>query len=179
MAIRIQCFARRMSAWSERRRLHDTYMIKLRNSAATLIQSILRSYACKLQLQHLREERRLLLETKEKARVEVLQHHSAIIIQKYCRRVLAIAKCEHKQIELGLHLRLLMYIERFVVDGCLFSFIKSINDDYIRYERTITSTIEREEKLAQTFVEKVINARDGDHSTAWQNYIELVCRHFY
>ena len=66
-----------------------------------------------------------------------------------------------------------MYIERFVVDGCMFSFIKSINDDYIRYERTITSTIEREEKLAQTFVEKVINARDGDHSTAWQNYIEL------
>jgi hypothetical protein len=173
MAIRIQCFARRMSAWSERRRLHDTYMIKLRNSAATLIQSILRSYACKLQLQHLREERRLLLETKEKARVEILQHHSATIIQKHCRRMLAIAKCEQKQIELGLHLRLLMYIERFVVDGCMFSFIKSINDDYIRYERTITSTIEREEKLAQTFVEKVINARDGDHSTAWQNYIEL------
>lgn len=173
MAIRIQCFARRMSAWIERRRLHDIYMIKLRISATTLIQSILRSYSCKLQLQQLREERRLLLETKEKARVEVLQHHSATIIQKHYRRVLAIAKCEHKQIELGLHFRLLMYIERFVVDGCIFSFIKSINDDYIRYERIITSTIEREEKLAQTFVEKVINVRDGDHSTAWQKYIEL------
>ena len=173
MAIRIQCFARRISALSERRRLRDVYMIKLRTAAVTLIQSILRSYICKLQLQLMREERRLLLETKEKARVEMLQHHSATIIQKHCRRVLAIAKCEIKQIELGLHLRLLMYIERFAVDGCIFSFLKSINDDYIRYERTITSTIEREEKLAQTFVEKVINARDGDHSTAWQNYIEL------
>ena len=173
MAIRIQCFARRMSAWRERRRLHDVYMIKLRTSAVTLIQSILRSYICKLQLQLLREERRLLLDTKEKARVEMLQHHSATIIQKHCRRVLAIAKCENKQIELGLHLRLLMYIERFAVDGCIFSFLKSINDDYIRYERTITSTIEREEKLAQTFVEKVIHTRDGQHVTAWQNYIEL------
>jgi hypothetical protein len=36
-----------------------------------------------------------------------------------------------------------MYTERFAVDGCMFSFIKSINDDYIRYEQIIKSTIER------------------------------------
>ena len=36
-----------------------------------------------------------------------------------------------------------MYTERFAVDGCMFSFLKSINDDYIRYERIIKSTIER------------------------------------
>jgi len=63
-----------------------------------------------------------------------------------------------------------MYLERYVVDGCLFSFVKSINDDYLRYERTIKHTIEREEKMALSFVEKVVNARDNDHSSAWERY---------
>jgi len=63
-----------------------------------------------------------------------------------------------------------MYLERYVVDGCLFSFVKSINDDYLRYERTIKHTIEREEKMAMSFVEKVVNARDSDHSSAWERY---------
>ena len=48
-----------------------------------------------------------------------------------------------------------MYLERYSTDGDMWSFVKSINDDYIRYERTIKTTIEREEKMAKTFVEKV------------------------
>ena len=67
-----------------------------------------------------------------------------------------------------------MYLERYVVDGCLFSFVKSINDDYLRYDRTIITTIEREEKMAKSFVEQVINARDNDHSSAWERYKNTV-----
>jgi len=63
-----------------------------------------------------------------------------------------------------------MYLERYVVDGCLFSFVKSINDDYQRYERTIRHTIEREETMAMSFVQQVINTRDNDHSSAWERY---------
>ena len=63
-----------------------------------------------------------------------------------------------------------MYLERYVVDGCLFSFVKSINDDYLRYERTIITTIEREEKMAKSFVKEVINTRDNDHSSEWERY---------
>ena len=63
-----------------------------------------------------------------------------------------------------------MYLERYVVDGCLFSFVKSINDDYQRYERIIKHTIEREETMAMSFVQQVINARDNDHSSAWEKY---------
>lgn len=48
-----------------------------------------------------------------------------------------------------------MYLERYVVDGCMWSFVKSINDDYLRYERTVAHIIDREEKMAKTFVDKV------------------------
>ena len=51
--------------------------------------------------------------------------------------------------------------------------MKSINEDYRRFERTITSVIQREEKMAKTFVEKVVKARDEDHSSAWKNYHSL------
>ncbi len=110
-------------------------------------------------------------EEQEKALVEFVQNDSVIIIQKHCRRVLALNIFAARRIELGLHLRvsvhlcsylynsihasifvlillyslcqLLMFLERFAVDGCMFSFLKSINDDYARYETTLTSTIER------------------------------------
>ena len=81
----------------------------------------------------------------------------ATIIQKYYRRRLSKVKCANRKIELNLHERLLMYLERYLVDGCVWTLVKSINNDYSRYERTIKNIIDREERMARTFVEKVIN----------------------
>ena len=102
--------------------------------------------------------------------LQLSEKDAAIIIQKHARRLLSIEIVKNRKIELGLHQRLLMYLERYVVDGCLFSFVKSINDDYLRYERTIKTTIEREETMAMSFVQQVINTRDNDHSSAWERY---------
>lgn len=49
--------------------------------------------------------------------------------------------------------------------------IKSINDDYHRFARTIQATILREQNLATSFVDKVVAARDKDHQNAWKNYL--------
>lgn len=155
MATKLQSIARRRSAIAEMRRRKAEYVKQLRNRAAILIQASYRCYSCKLKAQLLAEERRRRLEAAEKARVGEVRKHSAIVIQKHCRRILSKEKCSNRRIELGLHQRLLMYLERYTVDGCMWSFVKSINDDYKRYERTIIHTIEREEKMAKTFVEKV------------------------
>ena len=63
------------------------------------------------------------------------------------------------------------FLERYAVDGDFFSFVKSINDDYNRFARTIQATILREQNLATSFVDKVVAARDKDHQNAWKNYL--------
>ena len=95
------------------------------------------------------EERKRHLEELEKTRQTNLMHDAATLIQSHVRRRISMMNCANRRIEMGMHERLLMYIERFTVDGDFFLFIKSLNDDYTRFERTITSTIEREEKLAR------------------------------
>jgi len=170
MATKLQSVVRMRFAIKERQRLYSIYITQLRHRSATTIQSLYRCHASKVKAQLLAEEKKRQLEEEEKALVASIEKDSAIIIQKHARRLLSIEIVKNRKIELGLHQRLLMYLERYVVDGCLFSFVKSINDDYLRYERTIKHTIEREEKMALSFVEKVVNARDNDHSSAWERY---------
>lgn len=159
MTIKIQSLARRRMATLKRRRLWVIRIVNLRNNAATKIQSLFRCRLCVLKAKKLAEEKKKRLQEEEEARVAFLESDAATIIQKHYRRCLSIGVCTNRRIELGLHERLLMYLERYRVDGSFFSFVKSINDDYIRYERTITNTIDREERLAKTFVEKVRNER--------------------
>ena len=97
MAIRIQCAARCKASAKERRRLYEIHVEKVKNNAAALIQSIFRCFACKLQAELLAAEKSEQLgvnfvhnEEQEKALVEFVQNDSAIIIQKHCRRVLAL-----------------------------------------------------------------------------------------
>ena len=174
MATKLQSLVRMRVAMKERRRLYGIYITQLRHRSATTIQSLYRCHASKVQAQLLAEEQKRQKEEEEKAREASIENDSAIIIQKHARRLLSIEIVKNRKIELCLHQRLLMYLERYVVDGCLFSFVKSINDDYLRYERTIITTIEREEKMAKSFVEQVINARDNDHSSAWERYKNTV-----
>jgi len=170
MATKLQSLVRMKFAIKERRRLYDIYITQLRHRSATTIQSLYRCHASKVQAQLLAEEKKRQQEEEEKALVASIEKDSAIIIQKHARRLLTIEIVKNRKIEMGLHQRLLMYLERYVVDGCLFSFVKSINDDYLRYERTIRTTIEREETMAMSFVQQVINTRDNDHSSAWERY---------
>jgi hypothetical protein len=74
--------------------------------------NIFRCFACKLQAELLAAEKIEQLgvnfeqnEEQEKALVEFVQNDSAIIIQKHCRRVLALNISASRRIELGLHLR--------------------------------------------------------------------------
>jgi hypothetical protein len=90
MAIRIQCAARCKASAKERRRLHEIHVEKVKNYA-------FRCFACKLQAELLAAEKIEQLgvnfvhnEEQEKALVEFVQNDSAIIIQKHCRRVLAL-----------------------------------------------------------------------------------------
>ena len=170
MATKLQSLVRMKFAIKERQRLYSIYITQLRHRSATTIQSLYRCHASKVRAQLLAEERKRQQEEEEKARVASTEKDSAIIIQKHARRLMSIEIVKNRKIELGLHQRLLMYLERYVVDGCLFSFVKSINDDYLRYERTIRTTIEREETMAMSFVQQVINTRDNDHSSAWDRY---------
>jgi hypothetical protein len=112
MAIRIQCAARCKASAKERRRLYEIHVEKVKNNAAALIQSIFRCFACKLQAELLAAEKIEQLgvnfeqnKEQEKALVEFVQNDSAIIIQKHCRRVLALNISATRRIELGLHLR--------------------------------------------------------------------------
>jgi hypothetical protein len=112
MAIRIQCAARCKASTKERRRLHEIHVEKVKNYAAALIQRIFRCFACKLQAELLAADKIEQLgvnfvhnEEQEKALVEFVQNDSAIIIQKHCRRVLALNISATRRIELGLHLR--------------------------------------------------------------------------
>lgn len=155
MATRIQSIARRRRSILERNRRWEAFMDTKKNEAATKIQSLYRCRAA-MQIQKLlSEERKRRIEEIENARLASVERDSAVVIQKHFRRCLSKSKCANRKVELSLHGRLLMYLERFRLDGCLWSFMKSINDDYVRYERTIQNTIEREEKYAKTFVEKV------------------------
>jgi hypothetical protein len=105
MAIRIQCAARCKASAKERRRLHEIHVEKVKNYA-------FRCFACKLQVELLAAEKIEQLgvnfvhnEEQEKALAEFVQNDSAIIIQKHCRRVLALNISATRRIELGLHLR--------------------------------------------------------------------------
>lgn len=105
MATRIQSMARRRAAVLERARLYTIWMEILRKKSATIIQSLYRCHASKIQAQILTEERRKMLKEQEKARVASVEKDSVTIIQKHCRRILATAKCANRKIELGLHRR--------------------------------------------------------------------------
>ena len=105
MATRIQSMARRRAAILERARLYTIWMEILRKKSATIIQSLYRCHASKIQAQILTEERRKMLKEQEKARVASVEKDSVTIIQKHCRRILATAKCANRKIELGLHRR--------------------------------------------------------------------------
>lgn len=170
MAIKLQCLVRRRIAIVARNRFYEIYMTRLRHRCATTIQGLHRRVCAKKKLQQLAYKKLQQLAEQETVRLTTLEFDSAVVIQKHYRRCQANSHVANRKIEMGLHSRLLIYLERYVVDGCMFSFVKSINDDYLRYDRTITNTIEREEKMAKTFVDKVINARDSDYSSAWERY---------
>ena len=173
MATKIQSIARMRQAVLERKRLWGIYFLQLQHQKATVIQSLARTYAAKMKRRRLAELRRLYLEEQEQDRVASTERNAATLIQSVYRRHLGKIKCKNRRIEISLHGRLLMYLERFAIDGCMWTFVKSINDDYLRFERTIKNVIHREEKMAKTFVEKVVRARDEDHSSAWNNYHSL------
>ena len=115
-----------------------------------------RGHICKLKVEKMADERVLRLRDQEKKQQANQKHEAATKIQAHVRRQIGTMRAANKRVEIGLHQRLLLYIERFSVDGDFFSLMKHINDDYIRFERTITSTIEREEKMAKVRCEWVI-----------------------
>ncbi|KAL7453460.1 hypothetical protein ACHAWC_005139, partial [Mediolabrus comicus] len=121
----------------------------------------------------LEDERQRKHEEQEKDRIASLKENAATLIQSVFRRHLDVQKCINRKLEMSLHDRLLIYLERFAIDGCMWSFVKSINDDYLRFERTIKNVITREEKMAKTFISHVVKARDEDHSNAWKDYHAL------
>ena len=110
MAIRIQCAARCNASAKERRRLYEIHVEKLKYYAAALIQRTFRCFACKLQVELFTAEMKRQLEEQEKARVKSAQNDSAIIIQKHCRRVLALTISANRRIELGLHKRVSVHL---------------------------------------------------------------------
>jgi hypothetical protein len=156
MATKIQCLFRKRSAYNERMRLFAIWIEQLQNDSAVKIQSIVRGYLCKVIAEKMAAEREKLVEEQERVKQANQEHEAAKLIQSHVRRRIAKMHCANRLVELGLHERLLLYIERFWVDGNFFDFMRSINDDYIRFERTITTTIEREEKLAQVSCEEYI-----------------------
>ena len=116
-----------------------------------------RGHICKLKVEKMADERVLRLRDLEKKQQANQKHEAATKIQAHFRRQIGTMRAANKRVEIGLHQRLILYIERFSVDGDFFSLMKHINDDYIRFERTITSTIEREEKMAKVRFEWVID----------------------
>ena len=173
MATKIQSIVRMHKAELIRKMLWDAYLLQLQHQKAIIIQSFVRVHAAQKKRKHLAELRMRYLEEQERDRVATTERNAATLIQSIYRRHLDKIKCANRRIEMACHSRLLMYLQRFAIDGCMWTFVKSINDDYHRLERTIKHVIHREEKMAKTFVEQVLKTRDKDHSSAWKEYHTL------
>eukprot|EP00804_Cyclotella_cryptica_P003080 CCRYP_006079-RA/>CCRYP_006079-RA protein AED:0.07 eAED:-0.01 QI:0/0/0/1/0.5/0.33/3/0/431 len=117
MAIKIQCLLRKRIFDLEIMRRWSLHNANLRENAAIKIQSLYRGHRCKLLNNKMAEDKFRILQEMEKVRVADLENEKATIIQSYFRRCISMKKCANRRIEMDLHERLLMYVERFTVDG--------------------------------------------------------------
>lgn len=76
--------------------------------------------------------------------------------------------------DLGLSDRLRRLAHRFLQNGDLYGFLQAVNDDYQRYEDEQAEILRREDEMAQTFVSKVLQARDVQHQEGWRNFLDAV-----
>ena len=77
-----------------------------------------------------------------------------------------------RAVELGVNQRVLRLAHRYLKSGDLWSFVEAVDADYRRFERDADEARRREDDDAVTFVERVLDARDRDHQTAWKRFMD-------
>ena len=97
---------------------------------------------------------------------------AATCINAHCRGRLAKRARTRKSVESEVNQRLLRLAHRYLKEGDLWSFVEAVDADYRRYERDAVQMQRREDFDAATFVEKVLEKRDGDHVQAWRAFMD-------
>ena len=166
----IQKWARRKLAYLRAHEKREVIRVQWEHTMATKLQQL---YRCRLARKRILKRREELLRKRKGATHE----WGTMTIQRYARGYLAKKVIVQRRIELKLHDRLLRLADKYMTKGDLWAFLKSVDDDYRRYESTIDDILEREDTMATTFVSKVLNKREEENEAAWSRYEAVVEEH--
>lgn len=162
-ATRIQCYWRRKKAYIRAHEKREVLRIKWENEMACKIQNLWRVKMARRRMEDRRQEQL-------KKRKGATQEWGTVTIQRIARGYIAKKIIVNRRIELKLHDRISRLADRYIAKGDLWQFLKSVDEDYRRFETTIDDILEREDTMATTFVSKVLDKRESENEKAWQAY---------
>ncbi|CAM9169018.1 unnamed protein product, partial [Hapterophycus canaliculatus] len=119
------------------------------------------------------------LKEKTRAQSANLQGWASLILQTQARVWLARRIVHLKRVEVGLTARVSEIADKLASSDdsrTVSAVLGQIDNDYRKYERIIGDFKAREEEMATTFVEKVLERRDADVAGAWTRFIGAVTK---
>ena len=130
----------------------------------SMMQAIIRGFNARHRVRRLKAGNKEDQQKEEKMwNVELLQRVTrGYIARKTIVRSLRIRKSISK--------RVLLLAEQYLQRGDLWSFLKEIDDEFARLGKEINHTKQREDDFADTFIEKVLQKRQGEFDGAWDKF---------
>eukprot|EP00903_Cladosiphon_okamuranus_P009171 g8759.t1 len=167
-ASRLQPFLRGALA---RRRLPGVHWETM--SYAVEIQRVFRGYRSRGAVQ-------TTLKDKVRAQSADLQGWASLVLQRQARVWLARRAVDLKRVQVGLTSKVSELADRLASSEdsrSVSAVFGQIDKDYRNYQRTIGEMKTREDKMATTFVDKVLEKRDKDVEGAWTRFVAAATEH--
>lgn len=155
MLVKIQSLSRKYKASLVFSQRLETFRSHLKDEAMTRIQKLVRRRNLMNQNRNFIAELAKQRKKYEEQSAMQKQKNSALKIQMMYRGVAMKQLLRQKRVENQLHGQLSMHVQKSLYRGDLWSFLTDVNNDYYRYERVIDEILDREAKMANTFVSKV------------------------
>lgn len=136
--------------------------------AITSFQAIIRGFNARHRVRNMKNKHKGSREVEEKLwNVELLQRVArGYIARKTIVRSLKVRK--------NISRRVLLLAEKYLQGGDLWGFLKEIDDEFTRLGKEIAATAQREDELAHTFIQQVLDKRQGDFDGAWDRFSRSV-----
>ena len=136
--------------------------------ALTSFQALIRGFNARRSVRKLKNMHKVARDVEEKVwNVELLQKVArGYIARKTIVRSLKVRK--------SISRRVLLLAEKYLQGGDLWGFLKEIDDEFTRLGKEIASTAQREDELAHTFIQQVLDKRQGEFDGAWDRFSRLV-----
>ena len=136
--------------------------------AITSFQAVIRGFIARHRVRKMKKKHKGVREVEEKLwNVELLQRVArGYIARKTIIRSLKVRKNISK--------RVLLLAEKYLQGGDLWGFLKEIDDEFTRLGKEIAATAQREEELAHTFIQQVLDKRQGEFDGAWDRFSRSV-----